>query len=84
MFSLILFRFIYFLNFCFREIEAIIADKNRLIQEFDTKYDEERRDFTNENNNFMDQNRTLKLLLAKKQRIETDIENTENEISKIS
>lgn len=32
----------------------------------------------------MDQNRTLKLLLAKKQRMETDIVNTENEILKIS
>lgn len=67
---------------CFRELEIIIADKNRQVQEFDTNYDGERRDFTNENNNFMAQNRTLKQLLAKKQRIETDIVNTEKEIVK--
>lgn len=63
-------------------MEIIIADKNRQVTEFDTKYEGERRDFTNENNNYMTQNRTLKQLLAKKQRIETDIVSTEKEIVK--
>lgn len=78
------FKFYLFLICFFSELEIIIADKNRFVQEYDTKYDEERRNYTNENTNFMAQNRALKTQLAKKQRIETDIISTETEIGKSS